>query len=88
MVIFPLSFGSNAFAPLDNMPWIVRAITDWSPITPVVAALRQLFHNPNPIPPGAPWPLLHPIEASLMWCTALTVIGLGLAVWRYAARNG
>jgi ABC-type multidrug transport system permease subunit len=88
VLIFPLTFASNAFVPIDNMPWVVRLLTDWSPVTPVVAALRQLFHNPNPIPPDAAWPLLHPIEASLLWCTALTVIGLGLAIWRYSTRKG
>jgi len=87
VLIFPLSFASNAFVPIDNMPWVVRFITDWSPITPVVEALRELFGNPNPIPANAPWPLQHAIEASLLWCTVLTVIGLGLAVWRYGARR-
>ena len=87
VVIFPLTFASNAFVPIDNMPWIVRFLTDWSPVTPIVAALRQLFANPNPIPADAAWPLLHPIETSLLWCTAITVIGLSLAVWRYTARS-
>jgi ABC-2 type transport system permease protein len=87
VLIFPLSFASNAFVPIDNMPAVVRIITDWSPMTPVVAALRQLFGNPNPIPADAAWPLNHAIEASLLWCTALTVVGLGLAIWRYSARS-
>lgn len=87
VLIFPLSFASNAFVPIDNMPPVIRIITDWSPVTPVVAALRQLFENPNPIPPNAPWPLQHAIEASLLWCTALTVLGLALAIWRYSARS-
>jgi ABC-2 type transport system permease protein len=85
VLIFPLTFASNAFVPIDNMPWALRFLTDWSPVTPVVAALRQLFHNPNPLPPDAAWPLQHPLEASLLWCTALTVVFLGLAIWRYAA---
>ena len=88
VLIFPLTFASNAFVPIDNMPWVLRFITDWSPVTPVVAALRGLFHNPNPLPPDAAWPLQHAMEASLLWCAALTVIGLGLATWRYATRKG
>jgi ABC-2 type transport system permease protein len=87
VLIFPLTFASNAFVPIDNMPWVLRLLTDWSPVTPVVAALRQLFGNPNPIPADAAWPLQHPIESSLLWCTALTVVGLGLAVWRYTQRS-
>ena len=87
VVIFPLSFASNAFVPIGNMPFLLRLITDWSPVTPVVAALRQLFGNPNPIPPDAALPLHYPIETSLIWCMALTVLGLGLAAWRYARRG-
>lgn len=88
VVIFPLTFASNAFVPIDNMPWIVRFLTDWSPVTPIVAALRDLFGNPNPIPADAAWPLQHSIATSLIWCAALTIIGLGLATWRYTARKG
>lgn len=87
VLIFPLSFASNAFVPIDNMPWVVRIITDWSPVTAVVAALRELFGNPNPIPADAPWPLQHALEASLLWCTALTLFGLAGAAWRYASRS-
>ncbi len=87
VLIFPLTFASNAFVPIDNMPWILRLLTDWSPVTPVVAAVRQLFHNPNPIPADAAFPLQHPIEAALIWCTVITVVGLWLAVWRYTQRS-
>lgn len=87
VVIFPLSFASNAFVPIGNMPFVLRFITDWSPITPVVASLRQLFGNPNPIPADAALPLHFPVETSLIWCTVLTVAGLGVAAWRYAARS-
>ncbi len=85
--IFPLTFASNAFVPTDNMPWILRLLADWSPVTTVVAALRGLFHNPNPIPPDAPFPLLHPIEVSLIWCALISVVGLSVAIWRYGARS-
>ncbi len=87
VLIFPLSFASNAFVPIDNMPAVLRIITDWSPVTSLVAALRQLFGNPNPIPSDAPWPLQHTIEASLLWCTAIAVGSLAIAIWRYNARG-
>ncbi|WP_373354472.1 ABC transporter permease [Pseudoroseicyclus sp. CXY001] len=87
LVIFPLTFASNAFVPIDGMPAVVRLVTDWSPVTPVVAALRDLFGNPNPIPADASWMLLHPVAGSLIWCTVLTVAGLGVAVWRFGARR-
>jgi len=84
VLIFPLSFASNAFVPIDNMPGWLRVATDWNPVSALVAAVRELFGNPNPLPADAAWPLAHAVAASLIWCTALTVAGLGLAIWRYA----
>lgn len=84
IIIFPMTFVSNTFVPTAGMPLVLKTIAHWSPISSMVAALRQLFGNPNPIPLDAPWPLLHPVTASVIWCTALSVLGLGLAVRRYS----
>jgi ABC-2 type transport system permease protein len=82
--IFPLTFASNAFVPTDNMPAVLRFVAGWSPVSTLDAAVRGLFGNPNPIPPGAPWTLTHPITASLIWCAVLILVFLTLAVRRYA----
>ena len=87
VTLLPLSFLSIAFVPIDNMPTFLRTIAEWSPVSAMVVAVRELFGNPNPIPDGAAWPLLHPIATSLMWCTVFTVTGLGFAVTRYTRRS-
>lgn len=84
VIIFPATFVSNTFVPTGNMPWLLKTIAHWSPISSMVAALRDLFGNPNPIPLDAPWPLHHPLAASLIWCSALSFVGLSLAVRRYS----
>ncbi len=87
VTVLPLSFISIAFVPIDNMPTVLRTIAEWSPVSALVEATRQLFGNPSPVPDGAAWPLLHPVVGSLIWCTALTATSLGLAVHRYTRRS-
>ena len=64
--LFPLTFLSNAFVPLETMPTWLQPIAAWNPISAVAAAVRELFGN---VPPGyqAPdyWPLQNPVLASV-----------------------
>lgn len=83
-LLFPLTFASNAFVPTDNMPTAVRVFSEWNPVSAVTAAVRDLFGNGYPTPADAPWPLHHPILATLLWTVLFTVVGLTLAVARYA----
>src|SRR6185295_10522387 len=87
VLIFPLTFASNTFVPTGGMPAPLRFVAQHSPVTTLVAALRDLFGNPNPIPADASWNLLHPIAASLLWCASLAVVGLAGATWLYARRR-
>ena len=83
LVAFPLTFVANTFVPTAGMPPWLRTIADWNPISAVVAAVRELFGNNPPIPPGTPWPLRHAIPAALFWCIGILVVCLPLAVRRY-----
>jgi ABC-2 type transport system permease protein len=73
MVIFPLTFISNAFVPAENLVTPLRIFAQWNPISAVTQASRELFGN---VPPGATeptaWPLQHPIAYTLLW-TVLTI---------------
>lgn len=85
VVVFPLTFASNAFVPTDNMPAALKAFAEWNPVSAMVQAVRELFGN---LPPLAPepeaWPLQHPVLYSLIWIVIIGVVGLTLAVWRYS----
>ena len=50
LVIFPLTFLSNAFVPTETLPGVLQPIAEWNPISSLVAATRDLFGNPNPYP--------------------------------------
>ncbi|MFB7941260.1 ABC transporter permease [Streptomyces sp. NPDC004779] len=84
MLTMPMMFISNAFVPSDGLPSVLRVIAEWSPVSAVVGATRELFGN---TPPGATtsgaWPMEHPVLASLGWVTLILVVFIPLAVSRF-----
>lgn len=82
--LFPLTFMSNVFVPLETMPGWLQPIAAWNPISAVSAAVRELFGN---FPAGyqAPdyWPLQNPVLASVFWCLVLLAIFMPVGVARY-----
>jgi ABC-2 type transport system permease protein len=87
VVLFPLSFVSNALVATQRMPAVLRTIANWNPVSAVTAAGRQLFHNPNPSAAIHVWPMEHPVIASLLWSGAILAIFAPLAVWLYRRRT-
>src|SRR6476659_11475484 len=51
LVIFPLTFVSSAFVPVETLPSVLKPIAEWNPVSALVSANRDLFGNPNPYPP-------------------------------------
>jgi len=82
--LFPLTFMSNAFVPLETMPSWLQPIAAWNPISSVSAAVRELFGN-TPANYQAPdyWPLQNPVLASVLWCLVLLAIFMPVGVSRY-----
>jgi ABC transporter DrrB family efflux protein len=87
IILFPLSFVSNALVATQHMPSVLRAIADWNPVSAVTAAARQLFHNPNPSAAIDAWPMQHPVLAALLWSALLLGIFAPLAAWLYKRRT-
>ncbi|MGV9709402.1 ABC transporter permease [Gordonia sp. NPDC003424] len=85
--LFPITFLSNAFVPTAPMPTWLRMIAEWNPVSALVQAMRVLWGNGPAAPPGSPWPLLHPVIATLIWAVALTVIFAPFALRAYTKRT-
>jgi len=83
--LFPLTFLSNAFVPLETLPSWLQPVAEWNPVTSVVTAVRDLFGNTNGAPPLDSFPAQHPILVSLAWCAAILAVFVPLAVSRYRA---
>jgi ABC transporter DrrB family efflux protein len=82
LVIFPLTFLSNAFVPTQTLPGWLQPIAEWNPISALVAATRDLFGNPNPYPSDS-FPSEHALLMSVFWIVALLVVFAPLGVRRY-----
>jgi ABC-2 type transport system permease protein len=80
-IIFPLTFVSNAFVPIESLPSWLQPIAAWNPFSALVVATRELFGNPNPYTSGFPGE--HPIFMSLVWTVGLLVVFAPLAVRKY-----
>ena len=87
MTVFPLTFLSNAFVPAAGLPDGLQQIAEWNPISAVVAAVRTLFGNPTAVPADAPWPLVHPVVAAVLWSVAFLAIAAPLCVSRFKHRT-
>jgi len=79
---FVLPLLSDAYIPTDHLPGWLRTLAEWNPISAVTTALRDLFGN-APVPPGAAWPVAHPVAGSLAWSLLLVAVFLPAAVRRY-----
>ncbi|HEX6723859.1 MAG TPA: ABC transporter permease [Gaiella sp.] len=84
LVIFPLTFLSNAFVPTATLPGWLQPVAEWNPISSLVAATRDLFGNPNPYPSDS-FPSEHALLMSVVWIVVLLVVFAPLAVRRYRA---
>jgi ABC transporter DrrB family efflux protein len=72
--IFPLTFISSAFVPVDSMPAPLRAFADVNPFTITVDAMRALFL-------GAP--AGNSVWEATLWGVGLVCVFAPLSVWKY-----
>lgn len=84
MVIFPLTFLSNAFVPIDDMPTPLRIFAEWNPMSALTQAVRDLFGNTSPMAPvSEAWPMQHPVLTSVVWIVVILVVFVPLAQVQY-----
>jgi ABC transporter DrrB family efflux protein len=73
-VLFPITFISSAFVPVDSMPSWLQPIAEHNPFTTMVDAIRALFLG---TPPG------NDVWLSVVWSIGIALAFGALAVWRY-----
>ena len=86
LVLFPLTFISNAFVPSETLPGPLRAFAEWNPVSALVQASRELFGN---VPPGAvvgdAWPAQHPVATVLIGLAVMLAVFVPLSVRKFAS---
>jgi ABC transporter DrrB family efflux protein len=87
VIIFPLTFISNAFVPIESMPNVLQWMASINPVSVLIAAVRTLFGNPvSPVTKHV-WPMDHPVGAAWLYSVALVLLGWVIAQRRYRART-
>jgi ABC-2 type transport system permease protein/oleandomycin transport system permease protein len=76
--LFPLTFASSAFAPLESMPGWLQAFAKAGPVTPTVDAVRALVIG---------GPTARPLLQSIAWIVGITIVFSWLSVRRYRRIN-
>jgi ABC transporter DrrB family efflux protein len=87
IVLFPMTFVSNALVPTGHMPGWMQAIATWNPVSAVVAGTRVLWGNPNPSGRIQAWPMQHPVWAALIWSVVLLAVFAPLAAHFFKRRT-
>jgi ABC-2 type transport system permease protein len=84
LVLFPLTFLSNAFVPSDSLPAPLKVFAELNPVSALVQAARNLFGN---TPPGAPvpdvWTLQNPELTVLIGIAVLLVVFVPLSIRKF-----
>ena len=74
MIMFPLTFLSNAFVPVDTLPPALAAFVRINPVSHVVSAARDLANN------GA---VTAEVGWALFGCAVVIAVFAPLSVWSY-----
>ena len=75
VIIFPLTFISNAFVPISSMPRVLQWFAVLNPVSVLISATRELFGNPIAPVSIHVWPMDHPVLAAWLYTIALVAIG-------------
>jgi ABC-2 type transport system permease protein len=86
IVLFPITFVSNAFVPVQTLPAVLQPIAEWNPVSTLTASLRGLWGNPNPFTSSG-IPAQHPILVTLAWIVIIVAVFAPLGVRRYRSMN-
>jgi ABC-type multidrug transport system permease subunit len=82
LMVFPLTFVSSAYVPVESMPGWMRVVATHQPITVMVDAVRALTQGPAAeamLGHDASWY----VTRSLLWSAAILAVFVPLAVARY-----
>jgi ABC-2 type transport system permease protein len=87
VIVFPMTFLSNAFVPINSLPSVLQQIAAWNPVSVVVQAVREMFGNPTAPLTVHTWPLEHAQVAAFLYCILILAIAVPASLRRYRART-
>lgn len=75
--LFPLTFVSNVFVPVDTMPGWLQAFVNVNPVTLLADAARGLMVG---------GPVAGPVFGSLLWAAVILAVFAPISVWAFKRR--
>jgi len=78
LLMFPLTFGSNVFVPVESLPGWLQGFVNVNPVKFVVDAARGLMTG---------GPVAEPLLYSALWAAGLVVVFMPLALRAYRRRT-
>ena len=82
LLVFPLTFVSSAYVPVDSMPGWLQPVAEHQPLTIMTNAVRSLVLG-DPALAGLDHSIGHWVVLSLLWSAGLIAVFAPLAVARY-----
>lgn len=85
LILFPITFISNAFVPSSTLPGPLRAFAEWNPVSALVQSSRELFGNVAPgLPVGDAWTAQNPLATVLIGVAVMLAVFVPLSVRKFA----
>jgi ABC-2 type transport system permease protein len=84
IILFPLTFLSNAFVPADTLPEPLQTFAEYNPVSALVQSARELFGNvPPEMPAPEVWPQQYPIAATLIGIALMLLVFVPLSIRKF-----
>ena len=83
MILFPLTFISNAFVQAESLPAPLEFFANWNPVSALVQAARELFGNTGGVPAPDTWPMQHPVATVILGAAVMLAVFVPLAVRQF-----
>jgi len=85
IILFPITFISNAFVPIETLPDPLRVFAELNPVSALVQAARELFGNEGSAPVPDVWTLQNPVLTVLIGVVVLLVVFVPLCIRKFAS---
>lgn len=84
LVLFPMTFLSNAFVPSETLPGPLRVFAEWNPVSALIQSTRELFGNvPAGIPAGDSWLQQNPLTTVFAALILMLVVFVPLSIRKF-----
>jgi ABC-2 type transport system permease protein len=85
ILVWPVSFLSNAFVDPATMPGWLGTVAQWNPLSATVSAIRELFSNPagTQLVGEQSWIAEHSVLMATLWPVLLLAVFVPLSALRY-----